>query len=297
MLKLARVTTEGEAWTREQLERLLAARFRPVSVARFLVDSQRRANEVRGRRPEVARREATWAAVGAAAWMLLAAIGVEPFRRRLRPGLAGWAVTVLMLDWHLGMLETEDGRPRNLGPADAATLLRAWLVPAVAERPSPGLCGLGLTTDVLDGRLARAAAPTRLGRDLEGLVDFAFAVAAPRGVRRRNWLGAPAVAAEGVRLTTGLAYALLAYFSRAQPPDAQLLRAARAVAPLRAAGLLAAGSGRRRIADRLIVIGSAGSVAVLARALARGVAREPSARSAGPSRMPFDAALPGPARS
>ena len=93
-----------------------------------------------------------------------AALGIEPFRRRLRPGLSGWAVTMAMLDWHLGMLETPDGRPRNLGAADAATLLRAWLVPAVADDPSPLINAVGFATDVLDGQLARASEPTRLGR-------------------------------------------------------------------------------------------------------------------------------------
>jgi hypothetical protein len=37
-----------------------------------------------------------------------------------------------MLDWHLGMFETDDGRPRRLGPADALTLSRVSLVPTVA---------------------------------------------------------------------------------------------------------------------------------------------------------------------
>ena len=254
--------TEGEAWTREQLERLLAARFRPAAVAGFLLASQRRANQVRRLRPEVRQRELRWAATGAGAWLLLAAGRVEPFRQRVGSGLAGWAVTVLMLDWHLGMLETEDGRPRNLGPADAATLLRAWLVPAVAARPSPRLCALGFATDILDGRLARATDPTRLGRDLEGLVDFAFAVAALRGARRRHQLGRLAVATETVRLGAGLTYALLTYFARAEPPDAQLLRAARVVAPVRAAGLIVACSGRRGAGAALVVIGSAAGVAV-----------------------------------
>jgi phosphatidylglycerophosphate synthase len=171
-----------------------------------------------------------------------------------------------MLDWHLGMLETPDGRARNLGPADAATLLRAWLVPAVAERPSPGICALGFATDLLDGQLARATRPTRLGRDLEGLVDFAFAVAALRGARRHRRLGRVAVAAETMRLGAGFAYALLAYFAHAAPPDARVLRAARILAPVRTAGLIVACSGRRRIGEGMLVAGCAASVAVIARA-------------------------------
>jgi hypothetical protein len=263
------VTTAGEAWTRDQLERLRARRFRPAAVVAFLVASQRRAHEVRRARPQVARREAAWAAIGFAGWLGLAAAGVEPFRARLRPGLAGWAATVVMLDWHLGMLETPAGHPRNLGPADAATLLRAWLVPAVAHRPSPALCAAGLASDVLDGRLARATAPTRLGRDLEGLVDVAFAAAVLRGSWRRGWLGRRVAVAEAVRLGAGVTYATMSYLGRARPPDAGTLHAARVVTPLRAAGLLLAAAGRRRGAEALLLAGAGTSVALGARATAR----------------------------
>jgi len=258
--------TEGETWTRGQLEDLLNARFSLAGVGRFLVASQRRANEVRRRRPDAARREAAWAATGGAAWLVLACARVEPFRRRLRAGIGGWTVTILMLDWHLGMLETEDGVERNLGPADAATLLRAWLVPAVADQPMPALCAAGFATDVLDGSLARATQPTRLGRHLEGLVDAAFSAAALRGAWRNGWLGRPAIAAEALRLGIGLAYAVDVYFGRAEAPDYSVLRAGRATAPVRAAGLVVAGTGRRRLADQLVVAGSSASVLAVAAA-------------------------------
>lgn len=253
--------TEGEEWTRAQLARLLDARFSPRAVARFLAASQRRAADVRRRRPEVARREAAWAAVGGGAWVALALLGVDPFRRRLRSGLCGWAVTLVMLDWHLGMLETSDGRQRNLGPADAATLLRAWLVPAVADRPSVGLCAVGFATDALDGTLARASEPTRLGRDLEALVDAAFTVAALHGARRRGWLGTGPIVGESLRLLGGFAYALGVYFGRAEAPDRRLLRASRIVAPARAVGIVLASAGRRRVGEPLLVAGSAASLA------------------------------------
>jgi phosphatidylglycerophosphate synthase len=253
--------TEGEEWTRAQLARLLQARFTPRAMTDFVVASQRRAAGVRRSRPEVARREALWATVGGGAWVLLAQLGIDPFRRRLRSGLSGWAATIVMLDWHLGMLETPDGRPRNLGPADAATLLRAWLVPAVADRPSAGLCAVGFATDVLDGRLARATEPTRIGRDLETLVDAAFIVAALHGARRRGWLGAAPVVAESLRLLGGFVYALGVYFGRAEAPDPRLLRAGRIVAPARAIGIVLAGAGRRRIGEPLLVAGSTASFA------------------------------------
>jgi hypothetical protein len=271
------VRTEGELWTRDQLRRLREGRFRPGAVAHFLIASQRRATRTRRARPDVARREAQWALIGAAGWLGLAACGVQPFARRLRSGLAGWTLTIAMLDRHLGMLETPDGRARNLGPSDAATLLRAWLVPAVADRPSGWLCAAGFATDALDGPLARASEPTRLGRDLEGLVDAAFVAAALRGARRRRLLGHTAIACEAVRMGFGLAYALGSYFGRAAPPDAGARKAARRAAPLRAAGLILAGSGRRRAGDVLVVAGSAAGLLAAVRAGAVAGAAAPAA--------------------
>ena len=106
---------------------------------------------------------------------------------------------------------------------------------------------------MLDGPLARAGRPTRLGRDLEGLVDFAFTASALRGARRQRRLGRAAAGAETIRLGTGLAYALLAYFGHAQPPDARLLRAARAIGPVRAAGLTLACGGHRKPGELLLI--------------------------------------------
>ena len=84
----------------------------------------------------------------------------------------------LMLDWHLGMLETTDGRPVALGGADGLTLARAWLVPAVAQDAAPALVIIGAVSDLADGFVARRTRTTRLGRDLEGLVDACFTTAA-----------------------------------------------------------------------------------------------------------------------
>lgn len=265
----AQPLTDGELWSRAQLKQLRAARFTHRALAQFLAASERRARDERHSRPEVARRELLWAAAGAGAWLTLAQIGVAPFRGRRRAGLAGWAATMLMLDWHLGMLETPDGRPRNLGPADAATLLRAWLVPAVAHDPTAGLCLLGYVTDAVDGPLARATAPTRLGRDLEGLVDAVFAVAVLRGARRRDRLGTAATIGESVRLLAGIAYAVGVYFGRAEAPDARFLRAARALAPARAAGVLLAAAGGRRAGGALVVATSTISAAATLVAVAR----------------------------
>ena len=260
--------TEGEQWTRAQLELLLQRRFSPPAVARFLVESQRRANDVRRRRPELARQELRWALAGAASWTALAAYGPTAFRAR---GLAWWGLACVMLDWHLGMVETDDGRPRPLGPADALTLTRVWLAPAMLEGPGPGLCAAGFATDVLDGVAARGLGePTRAGRDLEGLADACFAAALLAGLRRRDAIGPAASAAELARLGAGFAYSLAVYFGGAEPPDRALTRAARPTTVARAGGLIAAAAGRRRLGTALVAAGCAASVALVGRAVSRG---------------------------
>ena len=262
--------TAGEIWAREQLRLLLDARFGPVAVGRFLVASQRRTNAERRARPQTARRMRLWVAAGAGAWAALALAGAQPFRRRSGAFAAWWALTWLMLDWHIGMVETEDGRPRNLGPADACTLTRVWLVPAAADAPSAWMCALAFVTDALDGRLARASEPTRIGRDLEGLADWAFAAAALRGAVSRGWLSRAAGAGELARLGIGLAYALVVYFGSAAAPDLRVVHAARITTPLRAGGLVAAGLGHRRTANALVVGGAGWSAYAIAVALVRG---------------------------
>jgi hypothetical protein len=244
--------TTGERWAREQLELLRAAGFTPRATARFLAASQRRANEQRAARPATARRMRAWIGVGAAAWAALALARREPFAQRTRGFVVWWALTWLMLDWHIGMLETDEGAPRNLGRADACTLARVWLVPAAAGAPRPWICAVALASDGLDGMLARRDGPTRLGRDLEGLADAAFATAALRGAVRQGWLGRRAAGAELARVALGVGYAAAVWFGRAAAPEPRVLHAARAATPIRAAGLVAAGLGRRRLAGRLV---------------------------------------------
>lgn len=260
--------TEGERWTREELERLLAARFGPRAIAGFLGASLARSAKVRRERPDLARQSRRWLAAGAAAYL--------PFDGRGR-ALGWWAATALMLDWHLGMVETPEGEPRPLGPADAATLARAWLVPLAARRPTAAVCAIGGATDVLDGRLARATQPTRAGRDLEGLVDACFVAAALRGLAREGRLPRPILAAEGARLGAGFAYALAARLVRGERPDDDLLRAGRATTVLRIGGLAAAAAGARRTGSALVATGCAVSLASGARAASRAGSASPVA--------------------
>ena len=239
--------TEGERWTRDALQALRAADYAPAAWGRFLAASHGRAAASRAARPQLTRQ--------ARAWMAIGALGCLARRR----GLVGWGVTAAMLEWHLGMVETEDGRPRALGAADACTLLRAWLAPAAARDPRPVLFAVAMATDAADGALARASEPTRLGRDLEGLVDVCFSAAVLRGLRRHGRLGRVAASAEGCRLAAGAAWAVRAAFAGAPPPPA-----GRALTPLRGAGLLAAAGGHRRLANRLVLVGAVASVALSA---------------------------------
>ena len=127
-----------------------------------------------------------WVGIGAAAWGALALAGRQPFRRRIGSFAAWWSLTWLMLDWHIGMVETDDGRPRNLGPADACTLARVWLVPAAADEPAPWMCVLAFVSDGLDGRLARAPSRRGSGATSRGSPTRCSPAAALRGALRQR---------------------------------------------------------------------------------------------------------------
>jgi phosphatidylglycerophosphate synthase len=256
--------TDGERWTREELARLSAGGWRPRALRDFLWAAQVRANATRGRREALARQEAGWFAVGAVAWLAVGSLPAESsLARARRRGLIWWAACALMLDWHLGMLETPDGRAVGLGAADAVTLARAWLIPAVAERADPVLVLLGGLSDVADGRVARATRCTRLGRDLEGLVDACFTAAALRGAARAGGLSLLPIAGEAARLIAGTLYASTAYLVGGRAPDPVVRTSGRGATPLRLAGLVAAGAGRRRVADRLIATATVVAIAEL----------------------------------
>lgn len=258
--------TEGERWARDALHQLRERHFTPAGLGAFLLASQRRSADTRRARPALARRARHWELVGFGAWGLLASCGAQPFRRRLGPGLGWWAATSLMLEWHLGMVESEAGEPRNLAPADALTLSRAWLIPVVGDRLSPRVLAVAALTDGLDGIAARATVPTRAGRDLEGLVDAALLVTALVTAARQRRLHPAVIGLEVGRLTAGLCLSIAAYFARARPPSATMLRAARWTTAMRVGGLVAAGANRRRPADLLVATGSLLSLGSLAAA-------------------------------
>ena len=256
--------TEGERWARDALQQLRERRFTPAAIGAFLLASRRRSAETRRARPGLARRARHWELVGFGAWALLAACGAQPFRRRLGRGLGWWTATSVMLEWHLGMVESETGEPRNLAPADALTLSRAWLIPVIGDRLSPRALAVAALTDGLDGIAARATVPTRAGRDLEGLVDAALLMTALATAARQRRLHPVVLGLEMGRLAAGLGLSIAAYFARARPPSAIVLRAARWTTAMRFGGLMAAGADRRRAADLLVATGSLLSLGSLA---------------------------------
>jgi phosphatidylglycerophosphate synthase len=259
--------TSGEQWAQAELRQLRARRFTPAAVVAFLAASERRADDVRRARPALARRARRWELAGAVAWSSLALGGREPFRRRAVSGLAWWGLVAAMLEWHLGMIESEDGEPRDLGSADALTLARAFLVPVIADNLDTAALTTAAVSDVLDGMAARATVPTRAGRDLEGLVDAAVLAAALRCAHRTGRLSPAVIALELGRITAGFGYTVAVYFALAQAPSETVLGAGRLTTPLRLTGLIAAGRGWRRSADTLLATGSLISILLLAYAM------------------------------
>jgi hypothetical protein len=252
--------TQGELWTHGQLRVLRERRFSAQAVAAFLHASQQHAKEVRAGRPDVTRQARLWMCVGAGSWLAFA-VGSREVRRQLPAGLVWWAACALMLDWHLGMVETPDGHPRMLGSADALTLARAWLVPLVWNRPTALTCTVAGITDAVDGPLARRHGPTRAGRDFDWIVDACFAAAALRGSGRHGLLERWAVRAEATWLSLGAINALHAYFLKLNEPDRFVTRSARALVPLRIAGLAGGAAGHRRGGSALLGGGALASVA------------------------------------
>jgi phosphatidylglycerophosphate synthase len=255
-----RALTDGERWTAQALSELRRGGYRAAAWRRFLRSSLERADTTRRERPQLARQARTWGAGGAVAWVLACHASRDVNGVRLRPvaGLLWWLAVCQMLDWHLGMAEGGDGRPRaRLSPADALSLARFWLVPvvpAVARSTIglPAVIGLAGLTDWLDGALARRHGRTRLGRDLDTTADLAFlttvAVCA-RAADRITPLGFSALVA---RHALGLAVSLGAVFGRARRPA---IRARPWAAVPRVAGLAMCAAGRRHAGTAALVIG------------------------------------------
>jgi phosphatidylglycerophosphate synthase len=170
--------TDGERWTQDVLRELREGRFAPAAWRRFLAASFGRAREQRRIHGRAHGQVLALAAAGLAGWAL-ALIAGRPMLALA--GVVWWVVLLLMLDWHLGMLERADGsRLDGLGMANAVTAMRGGAIPAFAALDRPGLLvGLAAfaTLDVVDGFLARRRDErTRLGAWLDGSLDSVAAV-------------------------------------------------------------------------------------------------------------------------
>ena len=165
--------TEGERWVREVVGELRASGYRPRAWTWFIARSLARARLARGDRRRAHCEVLALAALGLAAWLVVALLGRSWLAL---VGATWWAFVVLMLDWHLGMLEDEAGtRSARLGVPNLLTLSRAALVPALPVLAPTlllvALLGSGIA-DVLDGAIARALdQETRLGAWLDGGID------------------------------------------------------------------------------------------------------------------------------
>jgi phosphatidylglycerophosphate synthase len=236
---MGRKLTEGEEWSRELLDRLRGERFTPGAWARFFGDAFERARRTRARRPRLVAQSRAWGRVGVVAAL--------PFGPRV---VVSWALWWAMVDWHLGMVETADGRERQLSAADALTFARLWAAPIVRRHPEPWLVAAATATDVLDGVLARRAGPTRLGRDFDATADTVFLDAALRGAVELGGLDPRLLELERARLVLGTAVTFASYFGASEPAPVQQNRGLAAV--LAAVGALLAVTGRDRLAEPIL---------------------------------------------
>ncbi|WP_249011910.1 CDP-alcohol phosphatidyltransferase family protein [Conexibacter sp. DBS9H8] len=253
--------TAGEQWAADALTDLRRDGFAPAAVGRFLTRSVQRARESRLARPDLARQSLRWQAIGTLLLLAVRERAVAGGRPQpTRAELVTWLVLVgRMLDWHLGMLESDAGVPRErLDTADALMLGRAAIAPFIAAAPPDAdtfmaLIGAGALSDLLDGRLARRRGPTRLGRDFDSLADSAFRIAAISGARRAGWIGPTVTRLHLARqswLGLGAAWQWFGHSTRPAVPEATV----RWHVPLLLGGLAVAPC-HRRTGELLIATG------------------------------------------
>jgi cardiolipin synthase len=268
--------TEGEAWAAELLRELRSHRYRPRAWTRFLAKSLARAHAVRQERRREHHQALLVGAVGLTAW-----VAVAPVRPWLALAGALWALLVTaMLDWHLGMLEDNDGRPlHRLGLPNLLTLVRAATLPALPVVP-PALLAMLLVpvgiTDAIDGPLARRRGEeTRLGAWLDGGVDTLVRSAAAAGAARHGLLPWWAAALVAGRYALSWLAVSLAYFLRAAPPSRRGLFSGKAPAVVLFSGLALAAL-HLPGASALIVVGAVGSLGTFAVIAVRAERTEPA---------------------
>jgi phosphatidylglycerophosphate synthase len=269
--------TEGEAWARELLRELRTDGYRARAWLRFLARSFERARRTRWQRRREHRQVVLVGAAGLAVWASVAS---------LRPWLAlagglWWLLAIAMLDWHLGMLEDEHGRPlHRLGLPNLLSLARVAVVP-VLPIASPGtlaaiVVAAGLI-DGIDGPLARRRQEeTRLGVWLDGGADTLALSAAAVGAARHGlvpWWAATLVLG---RQALPWLVVSLAYFVRTVPPSWTRPVWGKAPGLVLFAGLVLAAF-RLPWGVALVAAGSVGALATLAATLVRARRLRPAA--------------------
>ena len=218
--------SEGENWARQLLADLRAAGFGLHAWRRFVARSLERADERRRERAREHRQTLVLGALGLAAWAALALAGELTLAAA---GAAWWALTILMLDWHLGMLERRDGTPiGTIGLPNLLSLARVGAVPALPAL-APALLAAALAsaaaTNALDGLLARRRDQvSRLGFWLDGVADAlvlsTVAVVAAADGKLPVWAAVLVVA----RFALPAAAIVGSYFLMLQPPSARPVR-------------------------------------------------------------------------
>lgn len=261
--------SDGDAWAQELLRALRADRYRPGAWMRFFARSFERARSVRNARRREHRQVLLVGAAGAAAWSAVAA-----FRPWLAlAGALWWLLVTAMLDWHLGMLEDEQGRPlQRLGVPNLLTLARAAVIPALPLVSPSLLAALFIPagiSDGIDGPLARRRREaTRLGVWLDGSADTLVLSAAAVGAGRHGllpWWTASLVVA---RHTVPWLFVSLSYFIRAEAPHLRRLPSGKAAGLLLFVGIVLAAL-RLPGAVPLVLLGTVGGLATLAVTLVR----------------------------
>jgi len=214
------IVTEAEIWARELLEELRASYFTPLAWIRFLWAAFVRGHVRRRERWPAFRQLLALTLVGSGVWALVGWLSDPTLA--VAGGLF-WLTTMLMLDWHLGMLERPDGTViEGLGPANAIDVCRVGAVPALAVLSAEWLALALLiigTLDVADGRIARARDEvTRLGHWLDGSVDTIVLVTGAWLLVRADALPTWAGVLVSIRYLTPLVVITFWYFLAAGPP-------------------------------------------------------------------------------
>jgi phosphatidylglycerophosphate synthase len=270
--------TEGETWVRELLCELHAGSYRSTAWRRFLARSFERARTTRRERRHEHRQALAAGVVGLAVWAGVAS--VSPWLALA--GALWWLLVTAMVDWHLGMLEDDRGRPlRRLGLPNAVTLARAAVVP-VLPIAAPALLGAILIpaglADAIDGPLARRRGEeTRLGRWLDWSTDSILVSAAALGAARHGLLPGWATALVLAKQLLPWPALSLAYFVRLAPPSHARFVSWQPPGLLLFVGLVLA-TLHLRAAVPLVAVGSVGGLGALTVTLVRAGRLQPAAR-------------------